>query len=83
MRRRARVLAVLTGDLLPDGDDADAVRRVIYERFDLSLGTGLGKLKGSVPHRPPRRLQRPDAGRRSAGVEMGLRIAGVPIRTEA
>ena len=56
--------AVLTGVVMPDGYDADEVRRVILERFDMSLGAGLGKLEGpDLPHRPPRRLQRPDAGR--------------------
>ena len=32
----------------PEGVDADAVRKVIYERFDCSLGTGLGKVKGRM-----------------------------------
>src|SRR4051812_24763540 len=39
---------VLTGVMMPDGVDADAVRKVIYERFDCSLGTGLGKVKGKM-----------------------------------
>ncbi|MEY4711320.1 MAG: hypothetical protein RIS88_770 [Pseudomonadota bacterium] len=39
---------VLTGVVLPQGVDADAVRKLIYERFDLSLGTGLGKIKGRM-----------------------------------
>ena len=39
---------VLTGVIMPAGVDADAVRRLIYERFDLSLGTGLGKVKGRM-----------------------------------
>jgi alanine-glyoxylate transaminase/serine-glyoxylate transaminase/serine-pyruvate transaminase len=39
---------VLTGVMMPEGIDADAVRRVIYERFDCSLGTGLGKVKGKM-----------------------------------
>ncbi|WP_129140738.1 pyridoxal-phosphate-dependent aminotransferase family protein [Modicisalibacter coralii] len=39
---------VLTGVVVPEGVDADAVRRTIYERFDLSLGTGLGKAKGRM-----------------------------------
>ena len=39
---------VLTGVIMPEGVDADAVRKLIYERFDLSLGTGLGKLKGRM-----------------------------------
>ena len=33
---------------MPDGHDADALRREILARFDLSLGTGLGKLAGRV-----------------------------------
>jgi alanine-glyoxylate transaminase / serine-glyoxylate transaminase / serine-pyruvate transaminase len=39
---------VLTGVMMPDGVDADAVRRIVYERFDCSLGTGLGKVKGRM-----------------------------------
>jgi len=39
---------VLTGVVMPEGVDADAVRRLIYERFDCSLGTGLGKVKGRM-----------------------------------
>ena len=39
---------VLTGVVMPEGVDADAVRKVIYERFDCSLGTGLGKVKGRM-----------------------------------
>lgn len=39
---------VLTGVVMPDGVDADEVRRLIYERFDLSLGMGLGKAKGKM-----------------------------------
>ncbi|MBS9402717.1 aminotransferase class V-fold PLP-dependent enzyme [Halomonas sp. TRM85114] len=39
---------VLTGVVMPEGIDADEVRKIIYERFDLSLGTGLGKVKGTM-----------------------------------
>lgn len=39
---------VLTGVMMPEGVDADAVRKIIYERFDCSLGTGLGKIKGRM-----------------------------------
>lgn len=39
---------VLTGVVVPEGVDADEIRRVIYERFDLSLGMGLGKAKGRM-----------------------------------
>ena len=39
---------ILTGVMTPEGIDADAVRKLIYERFDCSLGTGLGKVKGRM-----------------------------------
>ena len=39
---------ILTGVMTPDNVDADAVRKIIYERFDCSLGTGLGKVKGRM-----------------------------------
>ena len=38
---------VLTGVMMPEGVDADAVRKIIYERFDCSLGTGLGKSRAA------------------------------------
>jgi len=71
---------VLTGVILPEGLDADAVRRMIYERFDMSLGTGLGKLKG----RMFRMGHLGDSNELTllamvAGVEMGLKLAGVPL----
>jgi alanine-glyoxylate transaminase / serine-glyoxylate transaminase / serine-pyruvate transaminase len=39
---------VLTGVITPEGVDADAIRKIILERFDCSLGTGLGKVKGRM-----------------------------------
>src|SRR5512135_3507740 len=38
----------LTAVLMPAGHDADRVRKLILRSFDLSLGTGLGKLAGKV-----------------------------------
>jgi alanine-glyoxylate transaminase / serine-glyoxylate transaminase / serine-pyruvate transaminase len=38
----------LTAIMIPEGHDADAVRRIALERFNLALGTGLGKLKGKA-----------------------------------
>ncbi len=38
----------LTAVLMPDGMDADAFRKVALEKFDLSLGNGLGKIAGKV-----------------------------------
>ncbi len=71
---------VLTGVVTPPGIDADAVRRLIHDRFDLSLGTGLGKLKG----RMFRIGHLGDCNDLTvmatlAGVEMGLRLSGVPL----
>ncbi|MDM0059043.1 pyridoxal-phosphate-dependent aminotransferase family protein [Variovorax fucosicus] len=71
---------VLTGVITPPGVDADALRRLIYERFDLSLGTGLGKLKG----RMFRMGHLGDSNDLTlvamvAGVEMGLKLAGVKL----
>lgn len=39
---------VLTGVMMPDNVDADLVRQLIYEHFNMSLGAGLGKLKGKM-----------------------------------
>jgi alanine-glyoxylate transaminase/serine-glyoxylate transaminase/serine-pyruvate transaminase len=39
---------VVTGVVTPEGVDADALRKLILERYNLSLGTGLGKIKGRV-----------------------------------
>ncbi len=72
----------LTAVLMPQGHDADALRKAILDRFDLSLGTGLGKLKGKI-FRIGHLGDFNDlmlAGTLS-GVEMGLAIAGVPFKT--
>jgi alanine-glyoxylate transaminase / serine-glyoxylate transaminase / serine-pyruvate transaminase len=71
---------VLTGVIMPAGVDADAVRRLIHERFDLSLGTGLGKVKG----RMFRIGHLGDSNDLTllgtlAGCEMGLKLAGVRL----
>jgi alanine-glyoxylate transaminase / serine-glyoxylate transaminase / serine-pyruvate transaminase len=71
---------VLTGVIMPKGVDADAVRSLIYERFDMSLGTGLGKIKG----RMFRIGHLGDSNDLTllgtlAGVEMGLKLAGVKL----
>ena len=34
--------------MMPAGHDADRLRRIILESFDMSLGTGLGKVKGRM-----------------------------------
>ena len=71
---------VLTGVITPPGVDADALRKLIHQRFDLSLGTGLGKLKG----RMFRMGHLGDSNDLTllamvAGVEMGLKLAGIAL----
>ena len=71
---------VLTGVITPRGVDADALRRLIHDRFDLSLGAGLGKLKG----RMFRIGHLGDCNDLTllgalAGVEMGLKLTGVAL----
>jgi alanine-glyoxylate transaminase / serine-glyoxylate transaminase / serine-pyruvate transaminase len=71
----------LTAVLMPEGYNADRLREIILENFDMSLGTGLAKLAGKVfrighlGHFNDLML----AGTLS-GVEMGLRLAGVPCK---
>jgi alanine-glyoxylate transaminase/serine-glyoxylate transaminase/serine-pyruvate transaminase len=72
---------VTTAVLMPEGHNADRLRQVILERFDMSLGTGLGQLAGKA-FRIGHLGSFNDlmlAGTLS-GVEMGLGIAGVPHR---
>jgi len=47
-RNPAEYSGSLTAVLMPEGHDADALRREIHARFDMSLGTGLGKVAGRV-----------------------------------
>ena len=71
---------VLTGVMTPEGVDADQIRKTIYEKFNMSLGTGLGKMKGKM-------FRIGHLGEANeltlmatlAGCEMGLKLAGVPI----
>ena len=71
---------ILTGVILPAGIDADAFRKNVLERFDLSLGAGLSKLKG-------RTFRIGHLGNSNdltllatlAGCEMGLKLAGVNL----
>ena len=71
----------LTGIRMPDRHDADQLRAIALDRFDMSLGQGLGKLKGKL-------FRIGHLGSFNdlllcgtlAGVEMALGIAGVPHR---
>jgi len=69
----------LTAVRMPEGHDADAFRRVVLERFNLSLGNGLGKVQGRL-------FRIGHLGDFNdlmlvgtlGGIEMGLGLAGVP-----
>ena len=69
----------LTAVYTPEGHNADRLRQTILEHFDMSLGTGLGKLAGRV-------FRIGHLGSFNdlmltgtlSGVEMGLALAGVP-----
>jgi alanine-glyoxylate transaminase/serine-glyoxylate transaminase/serine-pyruvate transaminase len=71
----------LTAVVVPEGFDADRVRDIILDGFDLSLGTGLGKLRGKI-------FRIGHLGHFNdlmlcgtlCGVEMGLHRAGIPHR---
>ena len=72
---------VLTGVITPPGVDADAVRQLIHQRFDLSLGTGLGKIKGRM-FRIGHLGDSNDLTLLAtlAGCEMGMKLAGITLR---
>jgi alanine-glyoxylate transaminase/serine-glyoxylate transaminase/serine-pyruvate transaminase len=72
---------VLTGVLLPAGVDADKVRQLVYQRFNMSLGAGLGKVKGRM-FRIGHLGECNDLTLLGAlgGCEMGLRLSGVRVR---
>jgi alanine-glyoxylate transaminase/serine-glyoxylate transaminase/serine-pyruvate transaminase len=73
----------LTAVVVPAGHDADRVRKTILEAFDMSLGTGLGKLAGKI-FRIGHLGDFNDLTLMGtlAGVEMGLALAGVPVKKE-
>ena len=71
----------LTAVFVPEGHDADEFRKVVLERFNMSLGNGLSKLKGRVfriGHLGD--FNELMLAGTLAGVEMGLAAAGVPHR---
>ncbi len=73
--------STVTAVLTPEGHSADNLRKVILNNFDMSLGAGLGKLLGKA-------FRIGHLGSFNdlmlvgtlGGVEMGLRLAGVPHR---
>jgi alanine-glyoxylate transaminase/serine-glyoxylate transaminase/serine-pyruvate transaminase len=71
----------LTAVLMPEGHDADELRQIILDRYDMSLGAGLTKLTGTVF-----RIGHLGAfndltlAGTLCGVQMGLHNAGVPVK---
>jgi alanine-glyoxylate transaminase/serine-glyoxylate transaminase/serine-pyruvate transaminase len=71
----------MTAFFMPDGHDADRFRSIVLEHLDMSLGAGLSRLAGRV-------VRIGHLGNFNdlmlaatlSGVEMGLRVAGVPHR---
>ena len=74
--------SALTAVVMPEGHDADAFREVVLEHFNMSLGTGLGRVKGKV-FRIGHLGDFNDLSLAGtlAGVEMGLAVAEVPHQT--
>ncbi len=75
----ARVSDSVTTILLPDGHDADAFRKIALDRFNVSLGGGLGKLTNRVfriGHLGD--LNEPMILGTLGVVEMSLGLAGIP-----
>jgi alanine-glyoxylate transaminase / serine-glyoxylate transaminase / serine-pyruvate transaminase len=80
-RNPAEYSDALTAVMMPEGHDADALRALILEKFNMSLGTGLSKVKGKVfriGHLGD--LNDLTLVGTLAGVEMGLALAAVPHR---
>jgi alanine-glyoxylate transaminase/serine-glyoxylate transaminase/serine-pyruvate transaminase len=77
----AEYSSTLTGVTMPDGHNADTFRKIVLDRFNMSLGQGLGKLSGKI-------FRIGHLGYFNdlmlcgtlAGVEMGLELAAVPHR---
>lgn len=79
-RTPAECSNTVTAVRMPDGHDADALRAAALERFDLSLGTGLGQLKGStfrIGHLGD--FNDLMLAATLSGVEMALSAGGVPF----
>jgi alanine-glyoxylate transaminase / serine-glyoxylate transaminase / serine-pyruvate transaminase len=80
-QREDEYSATLTAVLMPEGHDADRFRSMVLDRFNMSLGAGLGRFKG-------RAFRIGHLGDFNdlmlmgtlCGVEMGLETAGVSIR---
>ncbi len=71
----------LTAVLMPEGYNADEFRQLVLKRFNMSLGTGLGKLKGRVfriGHLGD--FNELMLAGTLSGIEMGLTLAKIPFK---
>ena len=71
----------ITAIMVPEGHDPDNLRKIIYDNYDMSLGTGLNKVKGKVfriGHMGD--LNDLMLAGTLAGVEMGLKQSGIPFK---
>src|SRR5260370_1112789 len=83
-RNPAEYSNTLTAVVMPKGFDSDELIRLAYRRLELSLGVGLGAVKGKVfriGHLGS--LNELDLLRRLAGVELMLQELGVPVKLGA
>ena len=71
----------ITAIMVPDGHDSDNLRKIIYDNYNMSLGTGLNKVKGKVfriGHLGD--LNDLTLAGTLSGVEMGLKQSGIPFK---
>jgi len=71
----------LTAVLVPEGYDADDLRKIILDNYDMSLGTGLTKLKGKIfriGHLGD--FNELMLAGTLAGIEMGLKKSKIPFK---
>ena len=71
----------ITAIMTPEGHDSDNLRKIIYDNYNMSLGTGLNKVKGKVfriGHMGD--LNDLTLAGTLSGVEMGLNQSGIPFK---
>ena len=80
-KNKERFSDVLTTVIVPEGKDADQLRKIILDNFNMSLGNGLSKLKGKV-FRIGHLGDLSDLSLLGtlSGVEMGLDLMKIPFQ---
>lgn len=72
----------VTAIFVPDGHDANAMRRIALDRYNLSLGQGLGPLAGRafrIGHLGD--MNEPMMLGALATIELALRVSGIPHKS--